>query len=79
MDEILPNMAVDNLILAGISCDGAVERSIRSTSDRGYGLAVVPDACATCLDGLQGFLWRVESVVIQVKAVEQIVSRIKSL
>ncbi len=79
LDELLRNLALENLILAGISYDGAVEGSIRSTSDRGYGLVVVPDACATHHAGLQEFLWRVESGVIQVKSVEQIVAQIKSL
>jgi nicotinamidase-related amidase len=79
LDELLRNLAVENLILAGISYDGAVEGSIRSTSDRGYGLVVVPDACAAHHPGLQDFLWRVESGVIQVKPVGQIVAQIKSL
>ena len=78
LDELLRNLAVENLILAGISCDGAVEGSIRSTSDRGYGLVVVPDACAAHHPGLQDFLWRVESGLIQVKTVEQIVAQVQS-
>lgn len=79
LDELLRNLTVENLILAGISYDGAIEGSIRSTSDRGYGLVVVPDACATSVDALQSFLWTVESGVIQVKSVEQIVAQIESL
>jgi nicotinamidase-related amidase len=79
LDELLRNLAVENLILAGISCDGAVEGSIRSTSDRGYGLVVVPDACAAHHTGLQDFLWRVESGVIQVRTVAQIVDQVQSL
>jgi nicotinamidase-related amidase len=78
LDELLRNLDVENVILAGISCDGAVEGSIRGTSDRGYGLVVVPDACAAHHPGLQDFLWRVESGVIQVKKVEQTVSQIRS-
>ena len=78
LDELLRNLALENLILAGISYDGAIEGSIRSTSDRGYGLVVVPDACATSLDALQEFLWTVESGVIQVKSVEETVAQIAS-
>ena len=29
LDELLRNLGIENLILAGISCDGAVEGSIR--------------------------------------------------
>jgi nicotinamidase-related amidase len=79
LDELLRNLGVENLILAGVSYDGALEGSIRSVSDRGYGLVVVPDACATYHEALQEKLWKVESGVIQVKRVEQIVAQLKSL
>jgi nicotinamidase-related amidase len=78
LDELLRNLGLENLILAGVSYDGAIEGSIRSTSDRGYGLVVVPDACATYHAAQQDFLWRVESGVIQVRSVEQIVAQIRS-
>ena len=79
LDELLQNLAIENLILGGISYDGAVEGSIRSASDRGYGLVVVPDACATYHPTLQERLWEVESGVIQVKSVEQIVAQLQGL
>jgi nicotinamidase-related amidase len=78
LDELLRNLGIENLILAGISYDGAVEGSIRSTSDRGYGLVVVPDACAAHHPALQDFLWRVESGVISVRTVEQIITQIRA-
>ncbi len=61
LDELLRNLAIENLILTGISYDGAVEGSIRGISDRGYGLVVVPDACATYHQALQDKLWDMES------------------
>jgi nicotinamidase-related amidase len=79
LDELLRNLTIENLILAGISYDGAVEGSIRSISDRGYGLVLVPDACATYHEGLQTKLWEVESGVIQVKSAEQVVAQLSSL
>lgn len=79
LDELLRNLRIENIILAGVSYDGAIEGSIRSVSDRGYGLVVVPDACATYHETLQTNLWNVESGVIQVKSVEQIVAQLKSL
>jgi nicotinamidase-related amidase len=79
LDELLRNLAVENVVLAGVSYDGAIEGSIRSISDRGYGLVVVPDACATYHEALQTNLWNVESGVIQVKSIEQIVAQLESL
>lgn len=76
LDELLRNLTVENLILTGISYDGAVEGSIRSISDRGYGLVVAPDACATYHQALQDKLWGMESGVIEVKNVEQIVAQL---
>lgn len=79
LDELLRNLAIENLVFAGISFDGAVEGSIRSISDRGYGLVLVPDACATYHEALQANLWNVEAGVIQVKNVEQVVAQLESL
>ncbi|UCH25242.1 MAG: cysteine hydrolase, partial [Trueperaceae bacterium] len=46
LDELLRNLELDTLIIAGISFDGAVEGSIRSATDRGYGVILIPSACA---------------------------------
>ena len=78
LDELLRNLPIENLILAGVSYDGALEGSIRSTSDRGYGLVLVPDACATYHPTLQEKLWTVQAGVIEVKSVEQVVAQIQS-
>jgi ureidoacrylate peracid hydrolase len=79
LDELLRNLGIENLILAGISYDGAVEGSVRSISDRGYGLFLVPDACATYLQSLQDWLWEVESGVIEVKSAEALVAQIEAI
>jgi nicotinamidase-related amidase len=78
LDELLRNLGIDTLILAGISYDGAVEGSVRSISDRGYGLFLVPDACATYLQSLQDWLWEVESGVIEVKSAEALIAQIET-
>jgi nicotinamidase-related amidase len=79
LDELLRNMEIENLILAGISYDGAVEGSVRGISDRGYGLFLAPDACATYLQSLQDWLWDVESGVIEVKSAEELVAQIRAM
>ena len=79
LDELLRNLEIENLILAGISYDGAVEGSVRSISDRGYGLFLAPDACATYLQALQDWLWEVESGVIQVKSAGELVAQIEAI
>lgn len=46
LDDLLRTIGAEHLVLAGISVDGAVEASIRSAGDRGYGVLLVRDACA---------------------------------
>lgn len=76
LDELLRNLGIENLILSGVSYDGAIEGSVRSISDRGYGLFLATDACATYLQELQDWLWEVESGVIEVKPAEALVAQI---
>jgi nicotinamidase-related amidase len=45
LDEVLRNMGVEHIVLAGITVDAALESSIRSAGDRGYGVLLVADAC----------------------------------
>lgn len=66
IDEVLRNLAIDQLILTGISFAGGLEGSIRSASDRGYGVVIVPDACAAFHPLLQAQLYKLESGIINV-------------
>jgi nicotinamidase-related amidase len=68
LDELLRNLCIANVILCGVSYDAAVESSLRSATDRGYGLVLVPDACATFDDTQQAGLWQMESGTIQVRS-----------
>lgn len=79
LDDVLRNLGVENLVLAGVSYDSALQGSIRSISDRGYGLILVPNACATYIELRQERLWDVESGVIQVKDVEEAVLQLSAL
>lgn len=68
LDELLRNLGVEHVILAGISCTGAIESTIRSATDRGYGAVLVPDACVTCDVMQQSELWNKEVGIIQVRS-----------
>ena len=79
LDELLRNLGIEHVILAGLSYDGAVESTIRSAGDRGYGVVLVPDACATFDRGPQAELWEMESGIIQVRSVAAISDWIATL
>jgi len=46
LDQHLHNMGVQNLILAGVLTNGAVETTARNAGDRGYNAILVADGCA---------------------------------
>ena len=46
LDQLLRNMEVENLLIAGVLTNVAVESTARSAGDRGYNPIVVEDACA---------------------------------
>jgi nicotinamidase-related amidase len=50
LDTILRLAGVDNLVLAGIATDVAVESTARGASDLGYRTMVVSDACTADSD-----------------------------
>jgi nicotinamidase-related amidase len=47
IDQILHNMGINRLILAGMATDMCVENTARDASDRGYNVVVVEDAVTT--------------------------------
>ena len=46
LDQYLRNMGVQNLVLAGVLTNGAVESTARNAGDRGFNAIVAADACA---------------------------------
>lgn len=76
LDEWLRNSGVDTLVLAAISIDGALEASIRSAGDRGYGVVLVPDACAGPLT-LERQLPDYERGIINVRPVSDVVTSLE--
>lgn len=67
LDELLRNLDVEHVILAGISHAGGLEGSIRSATDRGYSVVLVADACATFHALLQKALAGMQSGIINVR------------
>jgi nicotinamidase-related amidase len=79
LDELLRNLEIEHVILCGVSYDAGVESTLRSATDRSYGLVLVPDACATIDEAQQAELWQMESGTIQVRSTAAIVDWITSL
>lgn len=73
LDELLRNIGADTLVLCGISVDGALEASMRSAGDRGYGTLLVPEACAGSLPTEQT-LRSAERGIINVMSVSEAVA-----
>lgn len=46
LDQYLHNMGIENLLVAGVLTDAAVETTARDAGDRGYNVIAVDDACA---------------------------------
>jgi len=78
LDDLLRNAGIGTVILAGISFDGAIEGSVRSLTDRGYGLFLVPDACATFDERLQKGLSGMQTGILNVTSTAEIVARLGS-
>lgn len=79
LDDLLRNLGVETVVLAGVSWDGAIESTIRSAGDRGYCVLVASDACATFDEGLQSRLEELQSGVNRVIASEALRARVESL
>jgi nicotinamidase-related amidase len=77
LDERLRHMGVRTVVLAGVSYDGGLERSVRSLTDRGYGVVLVPDACATFNEQLQRSLWAMETGIINVLATADVITALR--
>ena len=47
IDQILRNLGLETLVIAGMATDMCVETTARDAADRGYNVIVVEDAVAT--------------------------------
>lgn len=79
LDELLRNLGVEHLILAGISHAGGLEGSVRSATDRSYSVMLVADACATFHAVLQNALAGMESGIINVRDTACLTAQLQGL
>lgn len=79
LDELLRNAGIETVILAGVSFDGGVEGSMRSLTDRGYGVILVPDACATYHDATEASLWKMETGITRISSSRDLLHRLQEL
>ena len=47
IDQILRNMGIDTLVIAGVVTNACVETTARDAADRGYNCILVEDGCAS--------------------------------
>lgn len=71
LDQILQNLGIETLILAGTSYDGSIESSLRSAGDRGYGTVLVPDACIAPPE-IERQFWQAEKGLINVRSLDSL-------
>ena len=69
IDYILRNIGIQNLVIVGVVTSGCVEISVRDASDRGYGVILVDDACAT---------WTMEMEEEAIQAMNNISAKVKN-
>jgi ureidoacrylate peracid hydrolase len=79
IDDLLRHMAVEHVILTGVSFVGGLESSLRSFTDRGYGAVVVPDAWAAYHPLLQEKASTMQSGIIRVMERAEVTRYLRAL
>ena len=78
LDELLRNIGVEHIVLAGITVDAAIESSIRSAGDRGYGVLLVPDACVGDKFA-EAQIRAFEKATVNVRTTDEVIERFSTL
>jgi ureidoacrylate peracid hydrolase len=78
LDDTLRHLGVTKLVIGGVSTLGAVEAALRGATDRGYGVLLVPDACAATTLAGQRKLAAMGAGLIEVTSVEDGVARLRA-
>jgi len=79
IDQILRNMGIDTLIVAGVATNYCVETAVRDAGDRGYNVILLSDACAAVTSEDQAFAMRIlNNVYCKVMTTEEVIERIAS-
>jgi nicotinamidase-related amidase len=76
LDDTLRLLGVRNLIVVGLSVVGAVESALRGATDRGYGVLLVPEACAAPTAADQARLARMGAGLIEVVSLAEALARL---
>jgi nicotinamidase-related amidase len=79
IDQILRNMGIDTLIVAGVATNYCVETAVRDAGDRGYNVILLSDACAAVTPEDQAFAMRIlNNIYCKVMTTEQVLDKIIS-
>ena len=77
IDQILRNMGLETLVIAGMATDMCVETTARDAADRGYNVIVAEDAVATFFpEHHRAALSALARVYTQVWSTEQVLQRV---
>ena len=76
LDWTLRHMGVEEVVVAGISYDGSVESTMRSASDRGYGVILAAEACLETTSEAQDRLAKLTSGLVSALPVQSILRRL---
>jgi nicotinamidase-related amidase len=77
LDDTLRHVGVRNLVLGGISTLGAIEAALRGATDRGYGVLLIPEACAAGTTVDQRRLAGMGAGLIEVVSLQEGIARIR--
>jgi nicotinamidase-related amidase len=79
LDQILRNLSIDRIIVAGVSTHACVELTVRDADDRGYWVYVASDACTAATERLHtDSLARIKKGLILIKTTNQLVELIQT-
>ena len=79
IDQILRNMGIETLIVAGVATNYCVESAVRDASDRNYNVILVSDACAAVTFEDHAFALRIlHNTYCKVLTTEQVLASIES-
>jgi nicotinamidase-related amidase len=76
LDTLLMNMGIESVIMAGSSLDGAIESSLRSAGDRGYGSVLVTEACVAA-KSVEARLAKYDKGIINIRTVEETLASLR--
>jgi nicotinamidase-related amidase len=78
IDQILRNMSIENLIVAGVTTNYCVETAVRDACDRSYSVYLLSDGTATMKPEFQYHALEIlDNVYCKVKTVDEVITRLE--